>query len=202
MEVECASVPLRRSPRRTTRRPRRIRGRTSTGACARTARRTVTPDGVTRCGRRRRSPVAWSTAWSTGAVRERVACYVVRDLGDRLELLVFDHVGFPDAGTQVPPAAWTRESVSEAARGRCRGCGLSTVAVVGRLGTSDRPHARPAGRSAPTCSPTTRRATRLDVARRRNSEDEGLLFRCWFTPLPLDGRCPGQDEFSAPRRRR
>ncbi|MEU8898628.1 hypothetical protein [Nocardia sp. NPDC048505] len=33
--------------------------------------------------------------------RVRVAAYVIRDRGGA-ELLVFDHVGMPEAGTQVP----------------------------------------------------------------------------------------------------
>ena len=136
-----------------------------------------------------------------GAPRARVACYVVRDLGDGLELLVFDHVDFPDAGTQVPAGGMDPgESVFEAAaREVSEECGLSTVAVVRELGTSDRPHAE-TGRAQHT---TYVLATTTDARPgwtwrvAGDGEDEGLLFRCWFTPLPLDGvGLPGhQDEF-------
>ena len=136
-----------------------------------------------------------------GAVRERVACYVVRDLGDELELLVFDHVDFPDAGTQVPAGGMDPgESVSEAAtREVSEECGLTTVAVVRELGKSDRPHAETGRAQHTTYVLVTTTDARPGWTWRvgGNGEDEGLLFRCWFTPLPLDGvELSGhQDEF-------
>ena len=49
-------------------------------------------------------------------MRPRVAAYVIRRLGDGVELLVFDHEGIPEAGTQVPaggirPTESLREAV-------------------------------------------------------------------------------------------
>lgn len=49
-------------------------------------------------------------------MRPRVAAYVIRRLGDGVELLVFDHEGIPEAGTQVPaggirPTESRREAV-------------------------------------------------------------------------------------------
>lgn len=35
-------------------------------------------------------------------IRQKVTCYITRQQGDRLQLLVFDHMDFPEAGTQVP----------------------------------------------------------------------------------------------------
>jgi hypothetical protein len=35
-------------------------------------------------------------------VKEKVLGYIIRENGARRELLVFDHVDFPGAGTQVP----------------------------------------------------------------------------------------------------
>ena len=149
----------------------------------------VTPDGAVPDG------------VTPDAPRERVACYVVRDLGDGLELLVFDHVDFPDAGTQVPAGGMDPgESVSEAAtREVSEECGLTTVAVVRELGTSDRPHAETGRAQHTTYVLATTTDARPGWTWRvgGNGEDEGLLFRCWFTPLPLDGvELSGhQDEF-------
>src|SRR5450759_4259890 len=49
-------------------------------------------------------------------IRPRVAAYVVRRLGDGIELLVFDLEGLPEMGTQVPAGGIrSTESRKEAA---------------------------------------------------------------------------------------
>ncbi|MGE5720145.1 MAG: NUDIX domain-containing protein [Nocardioidaceae bacterium] len=126
--------------------------------------------------------------------RRRVACYVVRETGDGRELLVFDHVGVPEAGTQVPAGGTEHaESVEEAAvREVAEECGVS-ASVVRLLGVSLRPHVetgapqhtsyvlmRYDGRGDRRGEPWTWQVSGAGV-------DEGMLFRCWFTPLPLDG---------------
>lgn len=135
-----------------------------------------------------------STSSST-SVRLRVACYVVRETARGHELLVFDHVDVPEAGTQVPAGGIEPgESVEEAAvREVAEECGLTGAVVVRELGVSDRPHGE-------TGAPqhTTYVLMRYDGQGDREREpwiwrvggtgdDEGMRFRCWFTPLPLDG---------------
>jgi 8-oxo-dGTP pyrophosphatase MutT (NUDIX family) len=105
---------------------------------------------------------------------------------------VFDHVDVPDAGTQVPAGGIDPgESVEQAARREvAEETGLRGVRVVEVLGTSDAPH--PETGAPPqyttyllaTCDePRDAWTWRVDGA----GEDEGMLFRCWFTPLPLSG---------------
>ena len=74
--------------------------------------------------------------------RRRVACYVVREGIAGPELLVFDHVDVPDAGTQVPAGGMEPgESVEEAAlREVAEETGLTGARVVRLLGVSDRAH--------------------------------------------------------------
>lgn len=138
--------------------------------------------------------------------RRRVACYVVRDRGHGREMLLFEHVDVPEAGMQVP-AGGVRpgESDLEAAmREVSEETGLSTRAltVVRRLGVSPEP--RPAtGRPQRTTYVLLRydgrAAARDDAWTRRvtgEGQDSGLLFRCWFEPLPLGVALAGrQGEF-------
>lgn len=127
--------------------------------------------------------------------RRRVACYVVREGLAGPEVLVFDHVDVPDSGTQVPAGGMEPgESVEEAAlREVAEETGLTGARVVRRLGVSDRPHPdtgapqhttyvlmRYDGRSDQPAEPWTWKVE-------GEGEDGGMLFRCWFTPLPLDG---------------
>jgi ADP-ribose pyrophosphatase YjhB (NUDIX family) len=127
--------------------------------------------------------------------RRRVACYVVRGAsgGGRVELLEFDHLDMPEAGTQVP-AGGTQpgEGVEDAAlREVLEESGLMQVSVVRRLGVSQRPHVQ-------TGAPqhTTFVLMRYDGPRDScgqswvrevggGDEDAGLRFRCWFEALPL-----------------
>jgi 8-oxo-dGTP pyrophosphatase MutT (NUDIX family) len=95
--------------------------------------------------------------------RLRVACYVTRERAGRLELLVFDHGDFPEAGTQIPaggvepaetfPAAALREVREET--------GLDEVEFVRLLGESDRPHPTTGdGLATSPLSPATARSAR------------------------------------------
>ena len=130
----------------------------------------------------------------TISARRRVACYVLRETASGPELLVFDHVDVPDAGTQVPAGGLEPgESVEEAAlREVAEETGLTEATVVRRLGVSERPHPdtgapqhttyvlmRYDGRANEHAAPWT---WKVEGA----GEDGGMLFRCWFTPLPLD----------------
>ena len=50
-----------------------------------------------------------------GNLRIRAAVYIVRDSSRGLELLVFDHRDYPEAGTQIPAGGVdTGESIEEA----------------------------------------------------------------------------------------
>lgn len=128
--------------------------------------------------------------------RRRVATYVIRHRTGP-ELLVFDHVGIPAAGTQIPAggiepgedphAAALREVTEET--------GLDTCTVVGAVGIDHRPH--PA-----TGQPRHTHVLHLRVSEdtadtwihtvRGDGTDTGLQFACRFVPLPL--REPLADE--------
>ena len=70
-----------------------------------------------------------------------MAAYVIRNRAAP-ELLVFDHVGLPEAGTQVP-AGGVRpgEALDQAVlREAYEETGLRTVSVVDQVAVDDRPH--------------------------------------------------------------
>ena len=75
-------------------------------------------------------------------IRPRVAAYVVRRLGDGIELLVFDLEGLPEMGTQVPAGGIrSTESRKEAALREVKEeTGLVAVRVVTELGIIESPH--------------------------------------------------------------
>jgi lincosamide nucleotidyltransferase len=125
------------------------------------------------------------------ASRLRVACYVTREHARRLELLVFDHADFPDAGTQVPaggvelgetfPAAALREVREET--------GLEQVEFVRLLGDSDRPHPTNGDSRLTTylhlrLTGETAEGWRHVV--RGRGEDADLRFDCRWEPLPIE----------------
>ncbi|MBE1532665.1 NUDIX hydrolase [Actinomadura algeriensis] len=122
--------------------------------------------------------------------RIRVAAYVVRQRAVP-ELLVFDHVGMPEAGTQVPAGGVRPDERPEQAvvREVAEETGLLGVSVVRRLTVEDKPH------------PITRRPRRTTYFHLRapaatadawhhtvrgEDGDAGLTFACRFLPLPLE----------------
>ncbi|MFD9904632.1 NUDIX domain-containing protein [Streptomyces sp. NPDC059063] len=123
----------------------------------------------------------------------RVAAYVIRQ-HDVAELLVFDHVGMPGAGTQIPAGGVAsseglREGLREAVlREVAEETGLLTAAVVRQIAVEDKPHPE-SGQprrtaffhlQAPAGTPD---AWTHHV--RGDGEDAGLTFACRFLPLPL-----------------
>ncbi|MFJ1755926.1 NUDIX domain-containing protein [Kitasatospora sp. NPDC088134] len=132
--------------------------------------------------------------------RIRVAAYVIRHRPGP-ELLVFDHVGMPEAGTQVPAGgveageppeeAVLREVVEES--------GLLTARVVRLLAVDDRPHPETGQLRrtsffhlrAPEDAPDA-----WEHLVRGAGDDAGLRFACRFVPLPLDRPlADGQDSW-------
>ncbi|QDY75247.1 NUDIX hydrolase [Streptomyces qinzhouensis] len=128
---------------------------------------------------------------NAGTVRPRirVAAYVVRQR-DEPGLLVFDHVGLPEAGTQVPAGGvGPGESLEEAVlREVFEETGLR-VTVVRQIATENRPHP---GTGLPRR--TTFFYLRVPAETpdawvhrvRGDGEDDGLTFDCRFLPLPLE----------------
>ncbi|MYQ36833.1 ADP-ribose pyrophosphatase YjhB, NUDIX family [Streptomyces sp. LamerLS-316] len=121
--------------------------------------------------------------------RIRVAAYVIRRRAVP-ELLVFDHVGMADAGTQVPAGGVEPgEELSYAVlREVAEETGLPDATVLREVAVDERPH------------PETRRPRRTtffllrapeDTADawlhrvRGDGADAGLTFACRFEPLPL-----------------
>ncbi|MEU8302370.1 NUDIX domain-containing protein [Actinomadura sp. NPDC048955] len=121
--------------------------------------------------------------------RIRVAAYVIRHRPGP-ELLVFDHVGLPQAGTQVPAGGVQPGETPERAvlREVLEETGLRTASVVGRLGMDDKPHPD-TGRPRRTTyfhlhvPATTADAWNHEVC--GDGDDAGLAFACRFLPLPL-----------------
>jgi ADP-ribose pyrophosphatase YjhB (NUDIX family) len=124
--------------------------------------------------------------------RIRVAAYVIRHrTGTGPELLVFDHLGMPEAGTQIPAGGVAEgEPLEEAVlREVAEETGVLTATVVRQLAVEDKPHP---GTGRPRR--TTFFHLRLDAADapdewehhvRGDGEDAGLTFVCRFLPLPL-----------------
>jgi 8-oxo-dGTP pyrophosphatase MutT (NUDIX family) len=86
------------------------------------------------------NPTPAENAWMTPP-RVRVAAYVIRHLPVP-DLLVFDHVGMPQAGTQVPaggvhPGEEPRQAVL---REVAEETGLLTASVVRQITVEDKPH--------------------------------------------------------------
>ncbi|MGN5240236.1 NUDIX hydrolase [Rhodococcus sp. SJ-3] len=122
-------------------------------------------------------------------LRKRIAAYVIRDHTGP-ELLVFDHIGIPDAGTQIPAGGIrTGEDPHAAAlREVTEETGLALCAVIGTAGIDRRPH------------PVTGQPRHTHVLHLRapddapdtwihtvggDDTDAGLRFACRFVPLPL-----------------
>ncbi|WP_327174650.1 NUDIX domain-containing protein [Streptomyces sp. NBC_01335] len=122
--------------------------------------------------------------------RIRVAAYVVRHRAAP-ELLVFDHVGMPEAGTQVPAGGVEAGEELDAAVRRevAEESGLLTTGPVRQIAVEDKPHpdtGQPRRTSffylqAPDDTPD---AWVHEV--HGDGDDAGLTFGCRFLPLPLE----------------
>ncbi|MFJ8881930.1 NUDIX domain-containing protein [Streptomyces sp. NPDC102402] len=122
-------------------------------------------------------------------LRKRVAAYVVRRRAV-VELLVFDHVGMPEAGTQVPAGGVEpgEEPAAAALREVVEETGLSIATVISEIAVDDRPHPRTRQSRRTTFFLLLAPADTPDAWHHRvrgSGDDAGLLFACRFLPLPL-----------------
>ncbi|MEU0484156.1 NUDIX domain-containing protein [Streptosporangium sp. NPDC006013] len=124
--------------------------------------------------------------------RIRVAAYVIR-YRSTPELLVFDHVGSPDAGTQVPAGGvGPDESLEQAVlREVAEETGLTEVSIIGPIAVDNRPRADDGQLRQTTFFQLTAHPDGADAWQhhvRGDGEDAGLEFACRFVPIPLAKR--------------
>lgn len=140
-------------------------------------------------------------AQSMAEIRVRVAAYVVRATPSGRELLVFDHAGLPEAGTQVPAGGVrAAEPLEEAVRREvAEETGLTDVTVRTSLGVSQRPHP---GTGAPRVTvfyyaTTGDQRGRWEHLVSGDGGDHGMRFDCFFRPLSrvAGSLADQQDEF-------
>ena len=121
----------------------------------------------------------------------RVAAYVVRRLGEGIELLVFDLEGFPEMGTQVPAGGIrSKESRKEAALRKVKEeTGLVAVRVVTELGIIESPHPA-SGRARQTSYWVLEGAEGMPSEWRHavasDDDDADIVFLCRWESLPMD----------------
>ncbi|WP_410646351.1 NUDIX hydrolase [Amycolatopsis sp. cmx-4-54] len=122
--------------------------------------------------------------------RIRVAAYVIRHQRGP-QLLVFEHQGIPEAGTQIP-AGGVRpgETLSPAVqREVLEETGLTDTVVVNWLTTEDKPHPHSGQPRRTTYFHLRAPVTAPDSWSHHvggDGYDAGLIFVCRFQPLPLD----------------
>ena len=131
-------------------------------------------------------------------VRVRVAVYVTRGK----DVLVFDHVDHPDAGTQVPAGGVeSGERLEDAViREVTEETGLGRVTVLGSLSVQQRPHPETGAERVTVfyhATTTDSRDRWSHVVDSGTGDDAGLRFSCHFLPIAA---CAGlladhQDEF-------
>lgn len=121
--------------------------------------------------------------------RIRVAAYVIR-YRSAPELLVFDHVGAPESGIQVPAGGvLPDESLEQAVlREVAEETGLTDVTVIGPIAVDDRPRADTGQPRRTTFFQLRARPDSADAWHhhvRGDGQDAGLEFACRFVPIPL-----------------
>lgn len=121
--------------------------------------------------------------------RIRVAAYVIRS-HPVPALLVFDHIGIPEAGTQIPAGGVGGGEALEDAVVREVGeeTGLAGVSVVRRIAVEDKDHPDTGQPRRTTFFQLLAPPDTPDGWEHRvlgDGDDCGLLFQCRFLPLPL-----------------
>ncbi|WP_103939741.1 NUDIX hydrolase [Thermomonospora echinospora] len=121
--------------------------------------------------------------------RIRVAAYVIRHRTVP-ELLVFDHVGMPQAGTQVPAGGvQPGEELEQAVlREVFEETGLHTTSLIEQLVVENKPHPDTRQPRRTTYFHLQAPATTADAWNHTvcgDGDDTGLTFACRFLPLPL-----------------
>ncbi|MEV8352399.1 NUDIX domain-containing protein [Streptomyces niveus] len=119
----------------------------------------------------------------------RVAAYVIRHRAVP-ELLVFDHVGMPKAGAQVPAGGVeSGEGLEEAVlREVAEETGLRAVTVLRQIAVEDKPHPDTGQPRRTSFFHLQAPAETPDAWEHRvhgDGADAGLTFACRFHPLPL-----------------
>ncbi|SEG72492.1 ADP-ribose pyrophosphatase YjhB, NUDIX family [Thermomonospora echinospora] len=106
------------------------------------------------------------------------------------ELLVFDHVGMPQAGTQVPAGGvQPGEELEQAVlREVFEETGLHTTSLIEQLVVENKPHPDTRQPRRTTYFHLQAPATTADAWNHTvcgDGDDTGLTFACRFLPLPL-----------------
>jgi ADP-ribose pyrophosphatase YjhB (NUDIX family) len=132
--------------------------------------------------------------------RIRVAAYVVR-FRATAELLVFDHVGMPEAGTQIPAGGVDPDEALEAAAIRevAEETGLRAATVVRSIAVDESPHP---GNGIPRrttffllrTADDAEGADAWEHTVHGDGSDAGLVFACRFVPLPLEQRLADEQD--------
>ncbi|MEV5824797.1 NUDIX domain-containing protein [Spirillospora sp. NPDC052242] len=121
--------------------------------------------------------------------RLRVAAYVIRH-NPGPELLVFDHVGMPEAGTQIPAGGVRPGEGSEQAvlREVLEETGLRTT-LLNPIAVDTKPHPTTNQPRRTTYFHLQAPATTPNAWTHKvngTGTDTGLTFACHFLPLPLE----------------
>ena len=125
---------------------------------------------------------------AVGNLRVRVAVYVVRDSSRGLELLVFDHRDYPEAGTQISAGGVdTGESIEEAVlREVLEETGLAALTLHRSLGIQQRPRPH-TGQPRVTIfyhvSTSVQRSRWSHYVTTSTGGDAGMTFERFFIPL-------------------
>lgn len=124
-------------------------------------------------------------------MRPRVAAYVIRRVGEGMELLVFDHEGMPQAGTQVPAGGIrSTESRREAALREVKEeTGLKNVRVVTEVGIIESLHpvsGQPRRTSYWVLEAAEALPSRWPHVVASDDGDDAMVFLCRWELLPLE----------------